>query len=242
MTQSKSIDSRLLYVFLAVPLLSSIFSAIHLVNMVNLGNPVAMAVGLAITFEIGSIVTFISLSKSILKRLKKELLLFIFVVLFLLQSFGNVYSSFDYVRHKLIADPTWLDSFREMFFNMIDATTAKFTLAVLIGLPIPVISLVMFKIAIDYFSFDEQAEQVQVKAKSEVVPAEAVEKKAPRIKMEPVAESAAGAVAETPKIENKTQETSAVEPQPAPLAAEKIEACVVSPVAADPAPGQEKKS
>lgn len=156
MTRQKRIDRNLLYVFLSVPLLSSIMSAIHLVNMVELGNPMFMAVALAITFELGSIVSFIAMSKSILKRLKKESLYFIFTLLFLLQAFGNVYSSFDYIRRSLIVDPTWLDSFREMFFNVMDVTTTKLTLAVLIGLPIPIISLILLKSAIDYFSADEE--------------------------------------------------------------------------------------
>ena len=139
MTRQKRIDRNLLYVFLSVPLLSSIMSAIHLVNMVELGNPMFMAIALAITFELGSIVSFVAMSKSILKRLKKESLYFIFSVLFLLQSFGNVYSSFDYLRRRLLVDSTWLDSFREMFFNVMDVTTTKLTLAILIGLPIPII-------------------------------------------------------------------------------------------------------
>ena len=142
---------------MGVPLLSSIISAIHLVRFVSLGNAFAMAAMLAVTFELGSLVSFIALSKSILKRLKKELLLSIFLLLFLLQAFGNVYSTFDYIRCKLIADPTWLDSFREMFFNTIDVTSAKLTLSLIIGLPIPVISLILLKSAIDYFTFSEDA-------------------------------------------------------------------------------------
>lgn len=158
MTRQKRIDKNLLYVFLSVPLLSSIMSAIHLINMVELGNPAFMAVALAITFELGSIVSFVAMSKNILKRLKKEALYFIFILLFLLQSFGNVYSSFDYIRRLLLVDPTWLDSFREMFFNVMDVTTTKLTLACLIGLPIPLISLVLLKSAIDYFSVDDLPE------------------------------------------------------------------------------------
>ena len=101
----RKIDRNLLYVFLSVPALSSVMSALHLVNMVSLGNPFSMAVALAITFELGSIVSFVALSKDILKKLKKEMLYFIFAILFILQSFGNVYSSFDYIRINLIRDP-----------------------------------------------------------------------------------------------------------------------------------------
>lgn len=154
MTRQRKIDRNLLFAFLSVPLLSSIMSAIHLINMVELGNPFFMAVVLAVTFELGSIVSFVALSKNILQRLKKDILYLIFGMLFVLQAFGNVYSSFDYIRVMLIADPTWLDSFREMFFNAIDVSTSKLMLSCIIGLPIPIISLAFLKSAIDYFSFD----------------------------------------------------------------------------------------
>ena len=154
MTQQEKIDKRILYVFLSVPFLASLMSMIHLINMVALGNNMPMAITLAITFELGSIVSFVALSKNILKRLKKELLMLIFVMLFILQAFGNVYSTFDYIRLKLLVDPKWLDSFREMFFNVMDVTTTKLTLAILIGLTIPIISLVLLKLAIDYFSVE----------------------------------------------------------------------------------------
>lgn len=154
MTRQRKIDRNLLLAFLSVPMLSSIMSAIHLINMVELGNPFFMAVVLAVTFELGSIVSFVALSKNILKRLKKDILYIIFGMLFVLQAFGNVYSSFDYIRVMLLSDPTWLDSFREMFFNAMDVPTSKLLLSCIIGLPIPIISLAFLKSAIDYFSFD----------------------------------------------------------------------------------------
>lgn len=153
MTRQKKLDRNILLIFVGVPVLSSIISAIHLIRFVSLGNASFMAVLLAITFELGSIVSFVALSKNILQRLHKELLFSIFILLFVLQAFGNVYSSFDYMRLTLIKDPTLLDSFREMFFNSIDVTSAKLTLSLIIGLPIPLISLILLKSAIDYFTF-----------------------------------------------------------------------------------------
>lgn len=160
MTSKNKVESRLLLVLLAVPAVSSIISAIHLVNFVKLGNPLFIAGLLAFTFELGSVVSFITLGKNIMRRLKKDMLFAIFIILFILQAFGNVYSSFDYIGNMLVKDPTWLASFREMFFNMIDVTTAKLVLACIIGLPIPVISLMLLKSAVDYFSYDEKKEHV----------------------------------------------------------------------------------
>src|SRR3990172_4098955 len=98
MTQQKKLDRNVLFIFVGVPIFSSIISAIHFIRFVSFGKASLMAVMLAISFELGSIVSFVALSKSILQRLRKELLFSIFLLLFILQAFGNVYSSFDYMR------------------------------------------------------------------------------------------------------------------------------------------------
>lgn len=137
--------------FLVVPILSSLISMIHIVKLVTLGNVLAMGIALSVTFELGALVSFITLSRNIFEKIKKEYIYVVFIVLFILQAFGNVYASFDYMRRMLMLDTTWLDSFMEMTFNVFDLTQSKLVLSCLIGLPIPLISLIMLKSAIDYF-------------------------------------------------------------------------------------------
>ena len=160
MKKKRNNEKWILVIFLLVPFMSSIISTFHLVDFVLLGNTMAMAVVLAITFELGSIVSFVTLSEKILKKIKKEYIWFIFILLFILQAFGNVYASFDYIREKLIVDPTWLDSFIEMTLGVLDPIMAKLMLSVIIGLPIPLISLILLKSAIDYFYTPDELEDV----------------------------------------------------------------------------------
>ena len=154
-TLGKYREKILLFIFLLVPFISSVISTFHIVDFVGLGNTKIMSVALAITFEMGALVSFITISKDILKKLKKGFIFTIFIILFILQSTGNIYSSFDYMRHMLSINPKWLDTFMEMTFNTMDATTAKFVLSVTIGLPIPLISLILLKSAVDYMYVDD---------------------------------------------------------------------------------------
>ena len=142
--------------FLAVPVLASIISTLHIVHYLNLGNPDWMSYFLSITFEVGSIASFVALS--VLDKLKKGMVLFIFFILFLMQLMGNVYFSFEYINIKLLADPNWLNSFIELVRPIYDAeyvSTYKFILAMIIGVPIPLVSLSFLKSLVDYLKVDD---------------------------------------------------------------------------------------
>lgn len=157
----------ILIIFLTVPFISSVISTFHITDFVGLGNGRFMAWALSVTFELGAIVSFISLSPSILSKLKKGWIIFIFMILFILQSIGNIYSSFEYMREKLIEDPTWLAGIMEMTFNFMTITQAKLTLSILIGLPIPLISLILLKSAIDYLNIDDSGKKINNKKSSD---------------------------------------------------------------------------
>lgn len=155
-TLGKYRERILLLIFLLVPFISSIISTFHIVDFVGLGNNRIMSIALAVTFELGALVSFVTIGKDVLKKLNKGMIMTVFVILFLLQSTGNIYASFDYIRHKLLIDPTWLSTFMEMTFNSLDMITAKFILSVTIGLPIPLISLILLKSSVDYMYSDEE--------------------------------------------------------------------------------------
>jgi len=169
-TLGKYRERILLLIFLLVPFISSIISTFHIVDFVGLGNTKIMSIALAVTFELGALVSFVTISKDILKRLNKGMILAVFVILFILQSTGNIYASFDYIRHKLIIDPTWLGTFMEMTFNSLDLITAKFILSVFIGLPIPLISLILLKSAVDYMYVDDSPATPVLKAEPPPIP------------------------------------------------------------------------
>ena len=142
----------MLVVFLLVPFFSSMMSTFHLIDFVHLGNIISMSWLLALTVELGSLVSFVTISKSVLRKIKKGYIVFIFGILFVLQAMGNVYSSFDYINQMLKIHPDWLASFMEMMSRIYitDISTTKFILSLIIGLPIPLISLILLKSAVDY--------------------------------------------------------------------------------------------
>lgn len=148
---SKFIRSLIIGSFVAVPLLSSIISTIHLVDMYYLGNPNWLAVTIAIAIEIGAVASFLTLS--ILNNLNKTIVWSMFFLLFILQVWGNVYYSYDWVTQKILIDPNWLSTFKEMmeFFSYeMSMETAKMILAMIVGIPIPLMSLMLLKSLVDY--------------------------------------------------------------------------------------------
>lgn len=159
---NKDLNKRIITIsFLAVPILASLISTIHLIDFFSLGNPTWMSTFLAITFEIGSIASFVALSPNVMKKVKKNLIMFIFFVLFLLQLVGNVYFSFDYVNQQLLTHSSWMNTFIEMFFLQEDPIMAKFILALIIGLPIPLVSISFLKSLVNYLDDFTKVEEVK---------------------------------------------------------------------------------
>ncbi len=144
--------------FLAVPFLSSLISTLHIITFFGLGNATWMAVVLAIAFEIGSIASLMTLT--VLDRINKMAVWFIFVVLIAMQMIGNVYYTYDYVSVAVLSNPQWITSFVELVemvtMQKMEPRTTKFVLSLLIGLPIPVVSLAFLKSVADYLRGDSQ--------------------------------------------------------------------------------------
>jgi hypothetical protein len=141
--------------FVIVPLLSSIISTVHLVDFFYLGNPSWISYTVAFAIEIGSVASFLTLS--ILSRLNKNIVWGMFLILFFMQVIGNVYFTYDWVTSRIAETPTWLTNFREMsefFFGDVELKTSKMILALLIGVPIPLISVFLLKSTVDYLGTD----------------------------------------------------------------------------------------
>lgn len=138
--------------FLAVPALSSLISTIHIVEFFGLGNRVWMAIILALAFEIGSIASLMTLA--VLDKINKFAVWFIFFVLLMMQMLGNVYYTYDFISLAMTSNPTWIQSFVDlvemMTMQKLEPRTTKFILSLLIGLPIPIISLAFLKSVSDY--------------------------------------------------------------------------------------------
>lgn len=142
--------------FLIVPILSTTISTYHIISLFLLGNNFLISLLLAITFEIGSIAAF--LLPSIYRGVNKNLLYFVFFILFFMQVIGNIFYSYDYIFQKLKIEPNWLDSFISFINNILiipNNSKAIFYLSILIGVFIPVISLFFLKSWIEYLQLNK---------------------------------------------------------------------------------------
>jgi hypothetical protein len=151
-----SLKRVIVFCFVLVPVLSSIISTIHLVDLFYLGNPSWISYTVAVAIEVGAVASFLTLS--ILSRLNKGIVWGMFIILFMMQVIGNVYFSYDWISKKIIADPTWIKNFKEMmefFVFEIEEKTTKMILSMLIGIPIPLISVFLLKSAADYLGDDK---------------------------------------------------------------------------------------
>jgi hypothetical protein len=153
--KTANFKKAIVFCFILVPLLSSIISTVHLVDFFYLGNPSWISYTVAIAIELGAVASFLTLS--ILSKLNKTIVWGMFIILFFMQVIGNIYFSYDWVTNKIAQNPTWLSNFREMmefFIYKVDMKTSKMILSLLIGVPIPLISVFLLKSTTDYLGTD----------------------------------------------------------------------------------------
>ena len=142
--------------FLLVPVFSSLISTVHAVSLFSLGNKIWMAIALAIVFELGQLSSLMTLA--VLDKINKVVIWSIFIVLALMQIMGNVYYTYDFISGKMLVEPTWLKNALELInhftYNELKPATGKLVLSLVIGLPIPLISIAFLKSLTDYLKPD----------------------------------------------------------------------------------------
>ena len=146
--------------FLSVPVISSVISTIHLIDLFNLGNPTWLSILLAVTFELGSIASLLAIS--VIDRIKVGAIWFIFFVLSGLQIIGNVYYSYSFTSDQLMSNPMFLTNFMDLFSFITgdDLRDVKVFLSCIIGIPIPLIALFFLKSNIDYLRPEKKNEEI----------------------------------------------------------------------------------
>lgn len=168
------IKQNLLYLFIGVPLLFSVISTSHIVDLFMLGDSKFLAYAMAIGIEVGAVAAFLGLS--VMDKLNKWIVWSMFFLLFALQIVGNVYSAYAWVTSKVLADPKWISYFQDMlnFVTVIeDQRDVKMILALICGIPSPLFSLFLLKSTMDYLAPDKEVEPL-VKVEPIQIPAEKI--------------------------------------------------------------------
>ncbi len=158
--------------FISVPLASSVISAFHLYSFLCLGNRENFAVTISIIYEICSIATLYAIV--ILNRLNPFFVWASFILVTILQYVGNIYYSFDFIQTALIQYPKFINNFSKMLnfvYEMRNIDDISMVLALMIGLPIPTLSLFLTKSLTEYLKKTEPNETIDnqdLKKKSEL--------------------------------------------------------------------------
>ncbi len=151
--------------FLIVPIISSFISTYHIVNFFQIGNSFVLSMFLSIAFELGALASAISIT--ILDKISKGVTWAIFLILILFQVIGNVYYTFEYIVRQEVLDPKYLDiasRFISYFWEFETTDEVRMFLSILIGIPIPLISLAFLKTLVDYLSSDKtEPEKEEIK-------------------------------------------------------------------------------
>lgn len=156
---SKGTKGVIILIFLIVPFISSIISMIHVVRFLSLGNTYGVSLTLAITYEIANLT--ILMAVVLMKKLRAVFVWLCFIVLLIVQIIGNVYYSYDYILGQITIDKTFLDtfiSFVQQIIELEDRKSVVFILSCFLGLPIPMVSLLLVKSVVDYLEIEGKEE------------------------------------------------------------------------------------
>lgn len=178
--RKQTIRKWIIGIFVTVPIISSLISAIHLVDLFQLGNYTWQSYLLSAAFEVGSIAAFLILG--VLPNIHRWMIWSVFFLLAGMQIIGNIFFSYDFVFRTLITTPSWLDSFNSFmgYFTGNDPNTNKMILSFLVGLPIPLISLFFLKSLVDYLKLDDDSlkkDQEVIQSKEEPIQPKIVQEK-----------------------------------------------------------------
>jgi hypothetical protein len=157
MNKDKLVRNFVISTFVALYLLVSVISTIHVIDFFQLSNPYWLAVTLAIGFELGAAASLASLV--ILKKMNKALVWSLFIVITLMQMQGNMYYAFI----NLDDFQSWSE-----LFNLIEEEPIyqKRILALVSGAILPLVALGFIKSLVDYIKPEEKEEDLETPSES----------------------------------------------------------------------------
>jgi hypothetical protein len=131
--------------FVALYLIVSLISTIHVIAFFELSNPHWLAVSLAIAFEVGAAASLSSLI--VLHKVDKKLVWFLFILLTAMQAMGNTFYAFTHLENYI----DWINLFG---LNEMEPIAQKRILSIVSGAILPIVALGFIKSLVDYMKPD----------------------------------------------------------------------------------------
>ena len=139
--------------FVALYLMVSVISTIHVIDFFEMSNPYWLAVSLAVAFELGAAASLASIIA--LKKMNQTLVWALFIIITLMQMQGNMYYAFT----NLSEFQSWSELFNLMEEDLL---YQKRVLAAVSGAILPLVALGFIKSLVDYIRPDEHVDAVKV--------------------------------------------------------------------------------
>jgi hypothetical protein len=128
------------FLYSILPLAVSAWSTYHVLDFFQLTNNYGISIGIALTFEIGALVSLASLTTY--DKVNKNVVWFLFITLTLYQCMGNSYSAYNFLCEHMKINPQWITNFTEFFgMDEMELVTCKRVIALMSGLIFPAFSL-----------------------------------------------------------------------------------------------------
>lgn len=159
-TKKDLLDFFIKLVFVGLYMIVSVISLVHVIEFFQLSNSYNMSVFLAIAFEVGAMASLLALTA--LDKIKVWVVWSTFIILTIFQAMGNVYAS--YVELNLDEIKDWIE-----LFNLQDQTSIfkRRIVAIISGLPIPLLALAFIKSLIDYLKPSNEVEYEYLEEETE---------------------------------------------------------------------------
>lgn len=152
MDKNKWVSRFIIGTFVTLYLLVSTISTIHVIDFFELSNGRAMAIALAIAFEVGAAASLASLVT--LDKMNKTLVWALFIVITAMQMNGNLYYAFMNLEDY----QTWSE-----LFNLVDEEPLfqKRVLAFVSGAILPLVALGFIKSLVDYIKPEDEVKVIE---------------------------------------------------------------------------------
>jgi hypothetical protein len=145
--KNKFIHWFVISTFVALYLVVSIISTIHVIDFFKLSNPTWLAISLAVAFEIGAAASLSSLI--VLNKINKSLVWGLFLILTGMQMMGNTYYAFTNLENY----QSWVELFG---LTEREPLAQKRILSIISGAILPLVALGFIKSLVDYIRPPEE--------------------------------------------------------------------------------------
>ena len=144
--KKKTVHYFVISAFTLLYVITSLISTVHVVDFFALTNPMWLAIGLAVAYEVGAAASLASIVA--LRKMNKTIVWTLFVVLTAMQAMGNTYFAYSHAKDY----QQWIE-----LFGLVDEEVIyqKRVLGLISGAILPMVALGFIKALVDYIKPDE---------------------------------------------------------------------------------------